>query len=138
MALSTSPRTVIPLSTGEETRSRCESIAPGLTRRVFFCGVVVEGSELESGRRLPESIQDLVLSLWPPAQIPIFSPQRQIPGRVSQRKRLLTDSSALALTINELGETEGTYVKRLRSLKHDYADPLRNFTRSKNTAIIKK
>ena len=27
-------------------------------------------------------------------------------------------------------------MKRLRSLKHDYADPLRNFARSKNTAII--
>jgi hypothetical protein len=33
-------------------------------------------------------------------------------------------------------ETERGYVKRLRSLKNDYADPLRNFARSKNTSII--
>ncbi|KAJ7228502.1 RhoGEF domain-containing protein [Mycena pura] len=142
MALSTSPRKVIPLSTGEETRSRCESIAPGLTKRVFFCGVVVEGSE--SGRRLPEGIQDLVLSLGETvasgSDSDILSatpdPGTDNSGRVSQRKRALTDSSALASTINELVETERTYVKRLRSLKHDYADPLRNFARSKNTAII--
>lgn len=78
MALSSSPRKIIPLSTGDETRSRCESSVPGHTKRVFFCGVVVEGSE--NGRRLPEGtnsgifspptnfvsvsdIQDLVLSL---------------------------------------------------------------------------
>jgi len=32
--------------------------------------------------------------------------------------------------------TERSYVKRLRTLKHDYADPLRTFARSKDTAII--
>lgn len=32
--------------------------------------------------------------------------------------------------------TERSYVKRLQILKNDYADPLRNFSRSKNTAII--
>ncbi|KAJ7507977.1 hypothetical protein B0H11DRAFT_1969560 [Mycena galericulata] len=142
MALSTSPRKIIPLSTGEETRSRCEPSAPGLTKRVFFCGVVVEGSE--NGRRLPEDIQDLVLSLGdtvasssdanilasPP------DPGADDPNRVGQRKRALTDSSALTSAINELVDTERTYVKRLRSLKNDYADPLRNFARSKNTSII--
>ena len=38
--------------------------------------------------------------------------------------------------INELVATERSYVKRLQILKHDYADPLRQFARNKNTAII--
>ncbi|KAJ7129503.1 hypothetical protein C8R44DRAFT_79844 [Mycena epipterygia] len=142
MALSSSPRKIIPLSTGDEFRSRCESSAPGLTKRVFFCGVVVEGSE--NGRRLPEDIQDLVLSLGDTVASSsdpgILSPPPDLsaddPDRVGQRKRALTDSSALASTINELVDTERSYVKRLRSLKNDYADPLRNFARSKNTSII--
>ncbi|KAJ7765035.1 hypothetical protein DFH07DRAFT_811208 [Mycena maculata] len=142
MALSTSPRKVIPLSTGDETRSRCESSAPGLTKRVFFCGVVVEGSE--NGRRLPEDIQELVLSLGDTvvsgSDTSILSspldPETDGPDRAGQRKRALTDSSTLASAINELVDTERKYVKRLRSLKNDYADPLRNFARSKNTSII--
>ncbi|KAJ6539507.1 hypothetical protein B0H19DRAFT_1179379 [Mycena capillaripes] len=142
MALNNSPRKIIPLSTGEETRSRCESSAPGLTKRVFFCGVVVEGSE--NGRRLPEDIQDLVLSLGDTvassSDPSILSSPRDSgaddPDRAGQRKRALTDTSALTSAIHELVDTERSYVKRLRSLKNDYADPLRNFARSKNTAII--
>lgn len=38
--------------------------------------------------------------------------------------------------INELVNTERSYVKRLRILKHDYADPLRKFSRNKETAIL--
>ncbi|KAJ6515729.1 hypothetical protein C8R45DRAFT_957434 [Mycena sanguinolenta] len=139
MALSTSPRKTIPLSSGEDTRSRCESSTPGLTKRVFFCGVVVEGSE--NGRRLPEDIEDLVLSLGDTVATSSDPSSPRDSGsddleRVGQRKRALTDSSALASSIQELVDTERGYVKRLRSLKHDYADPLRNFARSKNTAII--
>jgi protein ECT2 len=54
----------------------------------------------------------------------------------AQRKRALTDSSALTSVINELVTSERSYVKRLQILKHDYADPLRNFARSKDTAIL--
>lgn len=32
--------------------------------------------------------------------------------------------------------TERSYVKRLRTLKYDYADPLRKFSRSKDTFIL--
>jgi hypothetical protein len=53
-----------------------------------------------------------------------------------QRKRAMTDSSALADVINELVSTERSYVKRLRTLKYDYADPLRKFSRSKDTSIL--
>lgn len=56
--------------------------------------------------------------------------------RSTNRKRALTDSSALTAVINELVTTERSYVKRLQILKNDYADPLRNFARSKNTAIL--
>jgi hypothetical protein len=38
--------------------------------------------------------------------------------------------------VNELVNTERSYVKRLRILKNDYADPLRQFSRNKNTAIL--
>lgn len=32
--------------------------------------------------------------------------------------------------------TEQSYVRRLKILKHDYADPLRKFSRNKDTAIL--
>lgn len=48
----------------------------------------------------------------------------------------MTDSSDLANQLNEFINTERTYVKKLRTLKHDYADPLRSFARSKETAIL--
>jgi protein ECT2 len=54
MALSSSPRKVIPLSTGDELRSLHEKPF-SVTKRVFFCSVIVEGSE--SGRRLPDGEQ---------------------------------------------------------------------------------
>jgi hypothetical protein len=53
MALSTSPRKVVPLATGDDWKPpKSSSSGPAFTKRVFFCGVVVEGSE--NGRRLPE------------------------------------------------------------------------------------
>ncbi len=53
MAVSSSPRKlVIPLASGDEPKSRPPSIGPNVTKRVFYCGVVVEGSE--NGRRLPD------------------------------------------------------------------------------------
>ncbi len=52
------------------------------------------------------------------------------------RKRALTDSSALSSVISELVSTEKSYVRRLQILKNDYADPLRNFAKSKSTAIL--
>jgi hypothetical protein len=48
----------------------------------------------------------------------------------------MTDSSALTSVISELVNTERNYVRRIRTLKHEYADPLRSFARSKDTAII--
>jgi len=83
MALSSSPRKTVPLATGDEPRLR-EPMHPTVTKRVFYCGVVVEGSE--HGRRLPDGvstpqgcgpvndiycwaeIQDLVLSLGSPLE----------------------------------------------------------------------
>jgi hypothetical protein len=48
----------------------------------------------------------------------------------------MTDSTALRDQINEFVSTERSYVGKLRTLKKDYADPLRQFARSKDTAII--
>jgi hypothetical protein len=55
MALSHSPRKVVPLATGDEWKpTKSNSSDTHVTKRVFFCGVVVEGSE--SGRRLPQGL----------------------------------------------------------------------------------
>jgi hypothetical protein len=48
----------------------------------------------------------------------------------------MTDSSALLDQLKEFIDTERSYVKRLGILKQDYADPLRSFARSKETAIL--
>ncbi len=45
-------------------------------------------------------------------------------------------SNALIDITNELVATERSYVNRLRSLKTDYAEPLRFFSKNKDTAII--
>lgn len=48
----------------------------------------------------------------------------------------MTNTSALADLVDELVQTERSYVKRIRILKDSYADPLRSYARSKDTAII--
>lgn len=52
MSVSTSPRKTIPLATGDELRLRTKSLTQTTTKRAFYCGVVVEGSE--NGKRLPD------------------------------------------------------------------------------------
>lgn len=59
-----------------------------------------------------------------------------LPTAPFSRKRANTINAGLSDVINELVSTERSYVKRLRTLKADYADPLRTFSRSKETAII--
>jgi protein ECT2 len=55
MALSTSPRKVVPLATGDDWKPpRSNPSETNVTKRVFFCGVVVEG--FENGRRLMPGI----------------------------------------------------------------------------------
>ncbi|KAJ3989615.1 hypothetical protein F5890DRAFT_1400587 [Lentinula detonsa] len=148
MALVNSPRKQIPLATGDQTRPR--DFAPiashSHTKRVFFCGVVVEGSE--NGRELSEGtgytpeIKELVLSLGNVVEeddgLLDTNKDSEKTEHSATRKRALTESSALASAINELVTTERSYVKKLQILKKDYADPLRNFARSKSTAIISK
>lgn len=49
--IGTSPRKIIPLNTGDDTRPHTPA-APSTTTRAFFCGVVVElgaGKELDAG-----------------------------------------------------------------------------------------
>lgn len=48
----------------------------------------------------------------------------------------MMDPEALASVVNELVSSERSYVKRLQILKNDYADPLRRFARSRDTAIV--
>lgn len=51
-------------------------------------------------------------------------------------QRTKTDASVFADSIDELVATERSYVSRIRTLKDSYADPLRSFARSKDSAII--
>jgi len=69
MALSHSPRKVVPLATGDDwvPRARTRSAVPSITKRVFFCGVVVEGPE--NGREIPQDVQDLIVSLGEPLDL---------------------------------------------------------------------
>ncbi|THH02181.1 hypothetical protein EW026_g647 [Hermanssonia centrifuga] len=168
MALAYSPRKqVVPLAAGDD-RPSLRSSHPTLTRRVYFCGVVVENAD--NGYELPPDVQDLVASLGDPLYLDESSSsssntdllqagndpyvrKRAISdhssssatdySRLSEssrpppiRKRSNTVSNALIDITNELVATERSYVNRLRSLKTDYAEPLRFFSKNKDTAII--
>ncbi|KAI0677226.1 hypothetical protein C8Q78DRAFT_961156 [Trametes maxima] len=142
MAFSQSPRKVVPLASGDDYPSRPKSRSTGsnITRRVFLCGVVVEGAD--SGRELAQDVQDLVASLGEPMDMesepltPSTSQQYTNLSNIGSRVPPTTNWDALNEVIKELVNTERSYVKRLRILKDDYADPLRKFAKSKETAII--
>ncbi|KAI0776132.1 hypothetical protein BD413DRAFT_261330 [Trametes elegans] len=143
MALSQSPRKVVPLASGDDypPRPKQRSTGANVTRRTFLCGVVVEGAD--SGRELSQDVQDLVASLGEPMDMeseplsPSSSQQNtNLTNIGSSRVPAVTNTDALNEVIRELVSTERSYVKRLRILKTDYADPLRSFARSKETAII--
>ncbi|TFY55472.1 hypothetical protein EVG20_g9304 [Dentipellis fragilis] len=138
MALSTSPRKTVPLSGGDDWEGPSKPRQPGITRRVFYCGVVVES---ENGRGIALDVQELIQSLGDPLSefeeqeapsAEALAEERDTESRIQD----MTDTSAIQELITELVTTERSYVKRLHILKQDYADPLRSFARSKETAII--
>ncbi|KAI0050211.1 hypothetical protein FA95DRAFT_662337 [Auriscalpium vulgare] len=141
MGLSTSPRKVVPLSTGDEWEGPSKSAVGSVTRRVFFCGVVVEN---DGGRELPDDVRELVASLGEPlgsysdegevSQPEIRNSRTDTDGK--SRRRAMTDTSAIQDIINELVDTERSYVSRLKILKKNYADPLRSFATRKESMII--
>ncbi|THH09714.1 hypothetical protein EW146_g8604, partial [Bondarzewia mesenterica] len=141
MALNISPRKIVPLASGDDWEPPVRSKTAGTTtKRVFFCGVVVES---ENGQGVSEEVQDLVASLGEPLHafesgdsLPTESLNDELSGTNGPRRRALTDSSAIQDIVNELVSTERSYVKRLHILKFDYADPLRTFARNKDTAIL--
>ncbi|KAI0304176.1 hypothetical protein BC826DRAFT_215583 [Russula brevipes] len=143
MVLSASPRKAVPLASGDDwEQSSSTSKVASITRRVFFCGVVVES---EGGKAISEDVQELVASLGEPLgsqsdtdTVRSRSLEREDNDNANAdtRRATMTSSSAIEDIINEFVATERSYVKRLRTLKHDYADPLRTFARSKDTAII--
>ncbi|KAF8505702.1 hypothetical protein F5888DRAFT_1604130 [Russula emetica] len=138
MVLSTSPRKAVPLASGDDWET--PKVA-SVTRRAFFCGVVVES---EGGNAISEDVQELVASLGEPlgSQSDADSVQSRSletggdDANADTRRKTITNPSAIEDILNEFVATERSYVKRLRTLKHDYADPLRTFARSKDTAII--
>ncbi|KAI0307231.1 hypothetical protein B0F90DRAFT_1807884 [Multifurca ochricompacta] len=136
MILSNSPRKAVPLALGDdwEQLGSTSKVASN-TRRVFFCGVVVEG---EDGKAISDDVQELVASLGDPLNS--HSDSETVRSRSENRNNnndaTMYSSSAIEDILDEFVTTERSYVKRLRTLKHDYADPLRTFARSKDTAII--
>ncbi|KAN0131381.1 hypothetical protein V8E53_010758 [Lactarius tabidus] len=143
MILSSSPRKAVPLASGDDReRLGSPSKAPSVTRRAFFCGVVVES---EGGNAISEEVQELVASLGEP--LASYSDNDTVQSSSLERDdddnadvetgtHTIANASAIEDILNEFVNTERSYVKRLRTLKHDYADPLRTFARSKDTAII--
>ncbi|KAI9507546.1 hypothetical protein F5148DRAFT_1307723 [Russula earlei] len=143
MVLSTSPRKAVPLASGDDgEHSGSNSKVVPITRRAFFCGVIVES---EGGKEISEDVQELVASLGEPlcsqsdtdtVQPNSFEREDDSNADADTYRKTTGRSSAFDDILNEFVATERSYVKRLRTLKHDYADPLRTFARSKDTAII--
>ncbi|KAH9855021.1 hypothetical protein C2E23DRAFT_725243 [Lenzites betulinus] len=142
MALSHSPRKQVPLNFEDDysSRPKARSTGANVTRRVFLCGVVVEGAD--SGRELAQDVQDLVASLGEPMDMeseplsPSSAQENTNLTNIGSRIPATTNWDAFNEVLKELVSTERSYVKRLHMLKTDYADPLRSFARSKETAII--
>ncbi|KAI1796072.1 hypothetical protein LXA43DRAFT_988206 [Ganoderma leucocontextum] len=131
------PRKVVPLALADEhvPRPKPRSTGSSVTKRVFFCGVVVEGTE--SGRELPQDVQDLIASLGESVDmVPEPPSQANEDAQAATRRRAMTNTSAFADLVKELIATERNYVKKIRILKTEYADPLRSYSKDKHTAII--
>ncbi|KAF8592181.1 hypothetical protein K439DRAFT_1626199 [Ramaria rubella] len=143
MATGNSPRKVIPLSGGNDSRPQTPA-GTTTTCRAFYCGVVVESGD---ARELSQDLRALVSSLGEhvspmsgmiaPSALHNAPPSNLSEGlSPATRKRALANSTALADVLNEFISTERSYVKRLRILKEAYADPLRTFARTKDTALL--
>ncbi|KAJ1308946.1 hypothetical protein OPQ81_004629 [Rhizoctonia solani] len=119
------------------------------TTRAFFCGVVVEGA---GEGELSQDVQELVASLGEPmpAQEVPYLPRSssaptasgslpgvsEAPSSTSLSRSASTHAAVLSDVITELVTTERSYLKRLCMLKSSYADPLRSFSKTKDTSII--
>ncbi|KDQ15406.1 hypothetical protein BOTBODRAFT_145159 [Botryobasidium botryosum FD-172 SS1] len=140
--LQSSPRKTVPLN---DQDSQSSGGSTSITKRAFYCDVVVEGPA--SGKPLSQEVQDLITSLGEhispdgtktrlasaSSGAALSDPaESDTPAGLSSK----ADESVLADVINELVTTERSYVRRLRMLKQEYADPLRSFARQKETAII--
>jgi len=58
MVLSTSPRKAVPLASGDDWEQAGPSKVASITRRVFFCGVVVES---EGGNDISEGPSNMLI-----------------------------------------------------------------------------
>ncbi|KIO31118.1 hypothetical protein M407DRAFT_19999, partial [Tulasnella calospora MUT 4182] len=134
-----SPRKVVPLSGGPADLQRTKSEQPSIppTRRVYYCGVVIEDVT-----QLVESLGDVVspesekTGIGRSTSAPNITDSTNTVDSSGGRKRALTASTAFNDVLNELVTTERSYVSRLRTLKLSYADPLRKFARKKEEAIL--
>ncbi|KAI0089204.1 hypothetical protein BDY19DRAFT_993422 [Irpex rosettiformis] len=70
-------------------------------------------------------------SSTPASPVDVPSPQA-----ILSRKRASTINAGLADIVNELVTTERSYVRRLRLLQSEYANPLRSFSKNRSTLIL--
>ncbi|KAG8925444.1 hypothetical protein FRC00_003971 [Tulasnella sp. 408] len=158
-----SPRKVVPLSGGPADLQRTKSEQPAIppTRRVYYCGVVIEGGieghpiaqgtnaqysirkpVTDDVTQLVESLGDVVspegekIGIARSTSAPNITDSTSTADTSGGRKRALTASTAFNDVLNELVATERSYVSRLKTLKLSYADPLRKFARKKEEAIL--
>ncbi|KAI0797051.1 hypothetical protein C8Q75DRAFT_223510 [Abortiporus biennis] len=149
MAFTSSPRKLVPLASGDDGPSRPRTKArPTFTRRVFYCGVVVENPP--PGEEYHPDVQDLLLSLGRSIEESPEDEQETADGQSSLRSSHNSPRPSsngnrdqpshrptkLEEAIKELVETERSYFEKLKLLKRDYMDPLKNFAKKKETAII--
>ncbi|GAA5826318.1 hypothetical protein JCM11251_007252 [Rhodosporidiobolus azoricus] len=109
-------------------------------RRAVFCDVVVDELDLaEDGSCLfpPGPAADFLDSLGTPISLPeagTSSPPAVRPMTPGQTRRV--DYDKVRQNLHELWKTEQSYLRKMSSLRDDFAHPLRLFSKKRETAII--
>lgn len=114
------------------TRSTDRETGHKITRRAFHCDLILEDDTpetLDLVALIGEPIEPISCLPAPTAARPSTPP----PETSSPQKQ---DEKRYASLVEELVKTEKSYLSRLRALKINYADPLREFAKDRNTQII--
>ncbi|GAA5979263.1 hypothetical protein JCM10908_002860 [Rhodotorula pacifica] len=112
----------------------------GQAVREVFCDVVVDNLELnEAGQCVCPSgpIASFVDSLGEAVEASTDEPTRRPPSRASTSgPPSQPDPDKVRRSLHELWVTEQSYLRKITSLLQDYAQPLRTFSKKRETAII--
>lgn len=114
------------------TRSTDRETGHKITKRAFHCDLIVENDDPET----LELVQLLGEPLEPITSLPRAGPSRPVTAPLDSSSPHKQDDKRYASLVEELVRTEKSYLSRLRALKINYADPLREFAKDRNTQII--